>query len=361
MLCIAAFIVLLVLSAVSAKYRKLLGRAWNCTLHRVTFRACDTTFREDIKSSILAPVAVRAPRLVKPASITIEVLAWVMVLSMVVSLYIVGRSGLNLFVYGTCDKQNAQACTLSSQACSIDAAQPGFWQSVGKGDVIGAFGNEFASVGDTIATIPSRLRHWDASDYRPSHATYVREYRSGDPVALEVLDPGCRFCAQLFRNIERSGFDQTHNLTYIAYPIKAETGYKFQNSPLVASYLAAMQLHPLDDTSATDGASADWYVLRQLFTGERADHVDWQDWMNGASRSDATAQLQTWMRQAGYTDAQVHTIAQESGSAQVKRMLAEHRHIVEDRIHTVKIPSLIANGGLHSGLVSADDLKGMKK
>jgi hypothetical protein len=34
-----------------------------------------------------------------------------------------------------------------------------------------------------------------------------------------VLDPGCRFCAELFRNIEESGFADTHNVTYLAYPM----------------------------------------------------------------------------------------------------------------------------------------------
>jgi hypothetical protein len=152
--CIVAFIVVLVLSAVSAKYRKLLGKAWGCAWRRVTLRPCDTTFRDDVKNSLLAPLAVRAPRLVRPASIAIEVLAWLMVLSLIVSLYLVGRSGLNLLVYGTCDKQNAQACSLAAQACSIDAIQPGFWEAIGEGDVFGAFGREFASVGDTIATVP---------------------------------------------------------------------------------------------------------------------------------------------------------------------------------------------------------------
>jgi hypothetical protein len=39
MLCVVAFVVVLVLSAVSAKYRKLLGRAWGCAWRKITFRA----------------------------------------------------------------------------------------------------------------------------------------------------------------------------------------------------------------------------------------------------------------------------------------------------------------------------------
>lgn len=47
-----------------------------------------------------------------------------------------------------------------------------------------------------------------------------------------------------------SGFAETHNVTYLAYPISSSLGSKFPNSPLVASYLAAVQSY-----EATDGDS----------------------------------------------------------------------------------------------------------
>ena len=75
MFCIAAFIILVVMAAFSARYRRYVGTAWNCTWRRVTFRPCDTTFKQDIKDHLLAPVAARRPGLVKPASIGLEILA----------------------------------------------------------------------------------------------------------------------------------------------------------------------------------------------------------------------------------------------------------------------------------------------
>lgn len=127
MLCIAAFVVLLVLAAVSAKYRRLLRRAWGCVTRKMTFRPCDTTFRQDVKDSLLAPLALRSPRLVAPASVLIEVIAWIMVISLVVSVYIVFRSGVNLVVYGTCNKADPAACSLSStQGCAIGSNHPTF-------------------------------------------------------------------------------------------------------------------------------------------------------------------------------------------------------------------------------------------
>ncbi|MBN9176929.1 MAG: hypothetical protein J0I43_06135 [Microbacterium sp.] len=358
MVCIVAFFVVLVLSAVSAKYRKLLGKAWGCFSRRVTFRACDTSFRDDVKTSMLAPLAIRAPRLVKPASIAIEVLAWLMVLSLVVSLYLLGRSGLNLFVYGTCDKQDTQACTLAAQACSIGGSEPGFWESVGHGDVLGAFGREFASVGDTISTIPSRLREWDAAEFASPDATYLGGYVAGRPVALEVLDPGCRFCAELFRNMRASGFDETHNVTYIAYPIDGGFGPKFANSPLIASYLTAIRAWEAAHGTTT-AETGDWYILEQLFTTVADDGRSTQEWMNAATPEEATARLQEWLSADGYAADAVAQIAVLAASPETAATLRAGRTVVEDDIRTVAIPSLIAGGRLHSGLVDVDALRDM--
>jgi len=359
MLCVVAFVVVLVLSAVSARYRRLLGRAWGCAWRRVTFRPCDTTFRDDVKSSMLAPVATRAPRLVAPASVAIEVVAWLMVVSLIVSLFILGRSGLNLFVYGTCDKQDAQSCSLAAEMCSIDAGPIGFWDSVGSGDLVGAFGNEFASLGETIAAVPSRLRSWDAADYAAPDATYLGGYEAGRPTAIEIIDPGCRFCAQLFRNMRASGFDRTHNVTYLVYPIASDTGPRFANSPLVASYLTALraveaQAGPPEVTEATD-----WVILETLFSEKNADGTPWQVWMNAATTGEARTQLHAWLEEAGYDDDGVAEIAALAASPQTAATLAAARTTVEDEIQTLAIPSLIAGGRLRSGLVDVDTLRGI--
>ncbi|MCL1801635.1 MAG: hypothetical protein FWG25_09805, partial [Promicromonosporaceae bacterium] len=219
MVCIAAFLVLLVLGAVSAKYRVLLKKAWYCVTRRVTFRPCDTTFGEDLKNSILAPLALRAPRWVKPASIAISVFAWVMVISTVVSLYVLARSGLNLAVYGTCNKHHAEACTLAAASCSIGVEHPTFTQSIRQGDIIGAFVNEFTEVADTISTIPSRFRDWQPEEFLPPFASFKGGYVPGQQVILEVIDPGCGICAELYKNIVESGLDATSNMAYLVYPI----------------------------------------------------------------------------------------------------------------------------------------------
>ncbi|GAB95456.1 hypothetical protein KILIM_020_00240 [Kineosphaera limosa NBRC 100340] len=357
MLCIAAFIVLLFLAAVSAKYRRLLRRAWSCVTRRVTFRPCDTTFRQDVKDSLLAPLALRAPRLVAPASVAIEVVAWVMVLSLVVSLYIVARSGLNLAVYGTCDKADPAACSLSAtQGCGIGSARPGFGESLRSGDVIGAVRNEAADVGDTVSALPRMFRSWDAAEYALPQASYQGGYRDGRPTALEVIDPGCQFCAQLFANVRESGFAEKNNVTYIVYPIGSDLLPRFANSPLIARYLTAVRL-----TEAQAGTHAnnptDWLLLENIFVGRRPDGVAWQTWFNeDASPQEATAQLQAWLAGAGYDQAAIAQIAELAASDRVRDVIAEGKRVVDDDIQTVTIPSMIADGRLHMGAISAQDL-----
>lgn len=356
MLCIVAFFVVLVASIVSAKYRRLLKTAASCAWKRTTLRPCDSTFRDDVKNSLLAPVALRAPGLVRPASIAIEVIAVVMVLSLVLSLYVLGRSGLNLYVYGTCDKQDTQACALAAQSCSIDTGTPGFWDSALRGDIVGAFGNEFASLGETIGAIPSRLRTWDGADYLSADASFHGGYREGLPVALEVLDPGCRFCAELFRNLLASGITDSHNLSYLPYPIASAFGSRFANSPLIAQHLEAIRM--VDAAGTVSGAArGDWFILEQLFTTDAPDGSTRQEWMNEAGEQEARAQLRTWLSEAGYAPEEIDEIEQLAAGEAVAERLAAIRVVVEDEIHTVAIPTLIVGGGLHSGLVDVDTLR----
>ena len=352
MLCIAAFIILLVIGAFSARYRKYLKKAASCTFRRMTFRPCDTTFKQDLKDGMLAPLAARRPTLVRPASILIEVLAVLVVLTTVWSLYTATKAGLNLWVYGTCDKQNSESCTLGAESCSVGDITPTFGESIASLDLIGAFGNEFASLGETIAAVPSRLRDWKAEEYLPSSATYLRPFDATKPTAVEVIDPGCRYCRQLFENIEEAGFADEYNLSYIAFPIESDGGYKFANSLLVSQYLEALRLHPLDGAEVP----VDWQVLSHIYLDKNDAGSPFQSVINNASHAEATALLATWLDEAGMTADQIDVVATEAASPRVAAVIAENRVLVRQSIGTVKIPTMIFDGRRHDGLVSVDDL-----
>lgn len=352
MFCIAAFIILAVLAVFSAKYRRSLAKSWACTSRRLTLRPCDTGFREDAKSRLLAPIAVRHPALVLPAGIALDVLSWLLILTTVWSLYTATKAGANLVAYGTCSPQNAASCSLGAEACSIDSGQPEFWESVGTGDVVGAFAREFGEFGAAFAAIPARLRVWDADEFVPADATWLTAYDADKPTAIEILDPGCSVCRQLFRNMLESGFDRTHNVTYLAFPIpNPDGGTKFPNSTLVASVLQAVRLTP-----ALAERAVDWAILTRIFTGEIGG-APAQEVLNEADRAHAEAILAGWLAEAGADAEQVAAVMALAESPEVADALAATASVVRDDIDTVKIPTLITDGRRHDGLVGVDQLR----
>jgi len=360
MICIASFIVLLILGAISAKYRVLLKKAWYCVTRRVTFRPCDTTFGDDVKTMLLAPLALRAPRWVKPAAFGIEVFAWLMVISTVVSLYVLARSGLNLAVYGTCNKQNAEACSLASASCSIGVEHPSFTQSIRRGDIVGAFRNEFTSLADTFQTIPSRFRDWEPTNYLQDFASFKNGYNPNLPTALEIIDPGCVICAELYQNIVASGLDQSVNLSYLPFPILEEDGSPhFPNSVMISNLLTAIRIHEYEQNNGPAPDPTDWKLLSRIFTGMRPNvELSNQSWLNTlASPEAAEQQLRDWLAEFGYSPAEIDQVFELSHSQQVADIIEQGRYTVREEIRTVTIPTLLTPGTMHRGLVSVERLQ----
>ena len=359
MFCIAAFVILSILGIFSVRYRRMAVAAWKCVGRRATLRKCDTSFKEDMKSRLLAKTAVKHPKRVKYYDHGLEVLAFAFVLLMIWSLAISIRSGLNLYVYDTCDPANSESCSLGAEACSIESLQPQFWSSLKHGHMLTWGRSQVDQAGETLSRLPDRIKKWNPSSYTTSTSSYYHAYNSAKPTALEILDPSCNYCAELFKNIEQANVENRYNLTYIAYPIPnplyAGT-YKFQHSYLVASYLEAIKQQPLKGATV----SADWQVLQRIFT--------WRDPVTGAgyqfeinsygySNSHIETILQKWLKNIGYTDQQVSSIATASHSQSVKDSLARQADIVKNQIKTVKIPTLLLDTRRYDGVVSAQKLE----
>jgi hypothetical protein len=356
MFCIAAFIVLAIISIFSARYRKLAGKAWSCTLRRVTLRPCDTSFKEETKNKLLSHVAKRTPRLVKTADVGIEVASFVLVILTIWSIFVVLEAGLNLFVWGTCAPSNASSCSLSSESCSINTVRKNLWELTMEGKPQGWFVNEATDLGNTIANIPSRLKHWDATKYLPQNATYFNKFDSSKPTALEVIDPGCIVCQHLFQNIKQAGFENKYNLTYIPYPIKNPDlpgKYKFANSYVITTYLEAIQMNPL----ASQKTPADWQILERIYTGNDSSGMSYQNKINLMLNANQTKDLILgWLKDIGYSLPQLNQIETDANSQKVANIIKQNQDIVNNKIKTVKIPTIIFNGQLHSGLVNTGDL-----
>ncbi|MDK2899231.1 MAG: hypothetical protein PWQ10_418 [Patescibacteria group bacterium] len=356
MFCIAAFIVLAVISIFSASHRKLAKQALSCTLHRVTLRPCDSSFKEETKNKILSHVANKTPRLVKTADIGIEVASFLLVIFTVWSLIVTVESGLNLFVWGTCNPSNASSCSLSSESCSIDQVKKSFWELTMEGKPYQWFINEAQSFGNTIANIPTRLQKWEATNYLPKNATYYQAKDSAKKTALEITDPGCSVCARLFKNIKEASFDNKYNLTYIAYPIKkpGETDeYKFPNSYTITKYLESLKINPLNNQTTP----TDWQILERVFTWKDDSGIAYQVKLNSLMNTNETISLlRTWLKDIGYSQLQINQIEMDANSQEIANIIKENSRIVENNIKTVSIPTIIFDGHRHEGLVKTNDL-----
>jgi hypothetical protein len=357
MLCVAAFIVLIILGIFSAYYRNLAKKAWRCVWLRLRLKPCDTDFSQEVKNKLLAKVVLKHPRLAKFLDRWLDFLAFVFVALTIISLVWVLWGGVNLFVYDTCTPDTPESCALGGEACSINSGKQSFWAAIGHGQVVKWSQDEWKSIGDTISRIPDRLKTWQPEAYVDEVASYYRPFDANKQIALEIIDPGCIYCSKLFSNIKTAGFENKYNLTYLAYPIPLPTGgFKFQNSYLIASYLEAVKLVPLSKN--TSGIAPDWQVLEKIFTSVDENKTKYQDLFNYYyNANQAQGLLEEMLTQIGYEQSQVAQIRQLAQSETVKTRLADHKNIVEQKIRTIKIPTIMFDGRRYDRVISPEQLK----
>lgn len=357
MICIAAFIILAVavlsipvLRIINKKAAdtvwKLFKKAVYCFTRRATFRKCDSTFKDDVKNSMLRKVVIKHPKAVKPLGITIEILSVLIILVTVWSLLVGAKSGLALFVYGTCDITTPAACSLdSSESCSIDGNQIDFWQ-----DPLGWTGNWFVEFGEAFAAIPVRLQHWDAKQFIPENAQFFNVEDPNKPYALDIFDPGCIVCRKSFNNQLDSGFFDRYNVAFMVYVIKGEDGPKYKNSLIVASFIEATRNTRLVGSQPP----AEWQIIKRLFTeNDPKLLIDFQTAFNEYYDNDQVKTILTgWLTDFGYNKTQIQRIIADANSAETLRIIENNRDIVENQIRTRKIPTMIFDGRRHDGLFS---------
>lgn len=375
MFCIAAFIIFAILGIFSASYRKLAKKAWYCVLRRITFKPCDINFSEEVKGRLLGKIIIKKPRLAKFLSTWFDWMALVFVLLTLWSVWAVFWAGLNLWVYDTCDPGQAESCSLAGEACSIESRRISFFDAI-QYNLIGEWTwQSITDAGETFSRIPDRLKEWKAEDYLPSSATFYYNYDENKPYAVEAIDPSCQFCRKLFENIKTTGFEEHYNFAYILFPIpdpNEESGYKFPNSYLMASYIEATKKVPLTrkmtDNSADNGGdlindnnpanndstpaegeftaqenvSPDWQLLEKIFTATNTDGELWQTlFVEKLTAEEAETQLQKFLAEIGYHDEEIAEIAELAHNDETQKALAEQRNLVENKIKTVKIPTII--------------------
>ena len=113
-LCIIAFVVFLVMSIFSAKYRPLAKQGFECVFRTVTLRPCDTGLDDHIKAELVSGALKVSPALAKILNRYYLIFSWIFVLLTIGSLGYSAYSGYNFYRYGNCDGPAAvNACVLN--------------------------------------------------------------------------------------------------------------------------------------------------------------------------------------------------------------------------------------------------------
>lgn len=358
MVCVAAFIILAICLLTVPIIRifskktadsivKLFKQATHCFTRRVTLRACDTNFADDVKNSLLRKVILKHPKWVKPLSALIEFLSFLIIVLSVWSLLVGMKSLISLYVYGTCNPSKPSACVLnSSDSCSIDEAPVEFSK-----DPIGWLGQWFSDYGEAIAAIPSRMKHWNAEGYLPKQVSYYHGKRTDKALALDIFEPGCVVCKRSYIAEKKSGFFDKYDVALMPYVIVKGGKDEYANSRLVVSYMIAAQIQgePAKKKGNTDMPTA-WRILDRMYTESDVDGIQYQQAFNlGYSSTRAEAMLKQWLADFGYSSDEITKIVELSQTDRVKNLINDNIDKVNNEIKTKKIPTMIYDGRRHDG------------
>lgn len=379
MLCILAFVIFLLCFPILGffpEYRQLFARSWQCVVKKATLKPCDINLGEELKNKFLGKIIFKYPKFAKFLDKTFTFWAFIFVVINVWSLVLVSLSGLNLWVYDTCDPVSGESCSLSGEACGVSTGQISLSDAINQNKIGEWAAFPFQTLAQTVSRIPDRFQTWQPTNYLSEHSTFYSGFNF-DPtanylpeqikefnqkIALEIIDPGCKFCKELFKNIKQAGFDQKYDLTYLLYPIPDKTtpdGYKFQHSLLRSKYLEAVKnMKPEKQNNEQKNIPADWQLLEKLFTLPGAKQATLQEdfnWMyNEAQAKEKLAEL---LAEIGFSNEQINEIEQKANSAEIGLRLASQKNIVENEIRTIKIPTVMFGGRRYDRLLSPEQLK----
>jgi len=202
--CVIALIIFGIMGIFSASHRALAKEAFVCVFHRVTFRPCNTGFKEKIKGKVLSKIITRSTFLAKMVNKHYEVLSWIFFILMVGSTIWVIRGGYNFYVYGSCNGLN------QSGFCAFDP-------SGSNNKVTGIGDSSTCGVTQSSATNLT-LNNVDLSSF-PTQKTYGKD---------NVVFIGCYACdysRKAYPDILKLVKNKNANLTFAHYPAKGDTTF----------------------------------------------------------------------------------------------------------------------------------------
>ena len=338
MVCVAAFIILclvgifvLILSIwmpkLGKRYWLIFKKAWGCVGKRITLQKCDTNFKADIKNSILKKFIIKKPKLVKPISFGIEVVAVIIVAITIFSLVETVKGGLALYILGTCNVSRPESCVfVEGDVCPVDLGKTNWFQ-----DWVILF-----------QSIPDRIKDWDAKDYVDGKSIFYREYDPSKDTVLNIFEPMCHNCATSFGNQLEKGFFEKYNVALIPYSTKGNI------SNYITAVILAAHEEPLDSE-----ISPSWLIIKQLFQGEYKDGISWQNAFitDLVSESDLEEIVRDWLEEIGYNPCQIEFIISSASSPEMIAKKNSAKDFVDENIRIRGVPTTIYNGRRNTGVI----------
>ena len=351
MVCIAAFIILAIIGVfvaiisifkpkVGKAYWKMFKKAWGCLWKKVRLQKCETGFKDDVKNTLLSRVIVKHPKWVKPLSVIIEIISVIIVVVAVWAILTAIKSLLALWALGSCNVTKPSACSLGAEVCSIDESEPA--------NVFEATGRWFTEWGEIFEAIPDKFHTYKAEDYEFNYIDVTEQSNSEKPIAVDIFDPGCSVCMQSYRNQKSSGFFEKYNVRMVPFAIQdADGDYKFKNSEIIVRYMFAVE--------QMRGGMA-MKILDHIFTEKNSEGISYQNKFNDDyTHEQAVAKLEQWIVADGFNEDGLEELRTMVAYPEITDKMNKNRNIVENQLRVKGIPTMIYDGGRHTGLYKVNN------
>lgn len=135
MFCIIAFVVLSIIGIFNVSYRELAKEAYDCVFRRITFRPCNTGFKEKMQAKLVGKLLNRSVIAARFLNKNFELLAWILFLTTIGSIFWTGKGLFNFYMYGSCNGLNKSGfCALDPKGENNKVSIAGGSCGTGEGD-----------------------------------------------------------------------------------------------------------------------------------------------------------------------------------------------------------------------------------
>jgi len=232
MFCIIAFIVLSIIAIFNVSYRALAKEAYECVFRRITFRPCNTGFKEKMQAKLVGKLLTKSVVAARFLNKHFELLAWLLFITTVASIFWTGKGLFNFYMYGSCNGLNKSGfCALDPKGENNKVSQTGGSCGTGEGDE-----SKVTLNGVNLSLFPSQKT--DSNDEVVLIGCYSCDYtRKAYPLVKQLIS------------------ENKVNYTFAHYPVKEETLY----------------LLPIGYCAYKQNPDKFWQLNDKLFASEKSD------------------------------------------------------------------------------------------